>query len=127
MPPAWAAEKPDATPLWPYPGSLDVLVAAPAFHRVLFANDWVRVLAVAVLLHAREPLHTHRWPSVIYRELSCPLCYFDASGKLLHESPKPYVQGPTKARVRWQEPEAPHTVENMGEVADQSIRVEYKQ
>jgi hypothetical protein len=116
-----------ALPGWPYPDSLDALVAAPKFHRVLFENDRVRVLEVTVPPHVREPLHTHRWPSVLYRELSCPLRYFDATGQVRHESSKPYQQGPTKARARWQEPEAPHAVENMGEVADRFIRVEYKQ
>jgi hypothetical protein len=122
-----AASKMPTAPLWPYPDSLDALVAAPAFHRVLFENERVRVLEVTVPPHTREPLHTHRWPSVMYRELSCPLRYFDASGKVLHESPKPYQQGATNARARWQEPEAPHAVENMGDVTDRFIRVEYKQ
>ena len=114
-------------PAWPYPDSLDALVAAPAFHRVLFENERVRVLEVTVPPHVREPLHTHRWPSVLYRELSCPLRYFDATGRVLHESAQPYQQGPTRARARWQEPEAPHAVENMGEVVDRFIRVELKQ
>ncbi len=134
IPPAQASrhrsdlpEKALPAPVWPYPDSLDALVAAPRFHRVLFENDRVRVLEVTVPPHAREPLHTHRWPSVMYRELSCPPRYFDATGTVLHESPKPYQQGPTKARARWQEPEAPHAVENMGDVADRFIRVEYKQ
>lgn len=115
-----------ATP-WPYPDSLDALVAAPKFHRVLFENERVRVLEVTVAPHQREPLHTHRWPSVLYRELSCPLRYYDAAGNVLHESAKPYRQGPTTARARWQEPEAPHAVENMGEVTDRFVRVEWKQ
>ena len=77
-----AAEKRTA-PTWPYPDSLDALVAAPKFHWVLFENDRVRVLEVTVPPHVRKPLHTHRWPSVLYRELSCPLRYFDASGQVL--------------------------------------------
>jgi hypothetical protein len=112
---------------WPYPDSLDALVTASKFHRVLFENERVRVLEVTVPPHQREPLHTHRWPSVMYRELSCPLRYYDATGKVIHESAKPYHQGPTNARARWQEPEAPHSVENVGEVADRFVRVELKQ
>lgn len=44
----------------------DALVAAPQQHRLLFENDEVRVLEVSVLPGIREPLHAHRYPSVLY-------------------------------------------------------------
>jgi hypothetical protein len=50
---------------WRWPRELDALVAAPGSHRLLFENDRVRVLEVAIEPGAREPEHTHRWPSVI--------------------------------------------------------------
>ncbi|OGX87506.1 hypothetical protein [Hymenobacter coccineus] len=54
-PAAWATGAP-ARPIgppaaaapWPWPDSLDAVVAAPQFHRVLFENDRVRVLEVTV-------------------------------------------------------------------------------
>lgn len=115
-----------AAPIWPYPDSLDALVAAPKFHRVLFENERVRVLEVTVPPHTREPLHTHRWPSVMYRERYGTGRYYDATGKLVHESTKAYEPGVINPRARWQEPESPHSVENTDAVADRFVRVELK-
>jgi predicted metal-dependent enzyme (double-stranded beta helix superfamily) len=50
---------------WWTPAS-DALVAAPANHKLLFENDEVRVLEVTVQPGVREPLHAHRYPSVMY-------------------------------------------------------------
>ncbi len=122
-----SSEKQPYAPAWPYPDSLDALVAAPRFHRVLFENDRVRVLEVTVPPHVREPLHTHRWPSVMYRERYGSGRYYDASGKMVHEFTEVLPAGTSKPRARWQEPEGPHSVENTGEVADRFIRVELKQ
>src|SRR5579875_1088778 len=44
----------------------DALVAAPQNHKLLFENDEVRVLEVTVPPGVREPLHAHRYPSVLY-------------------------------------------------------------
>ena len=44
----------------------DALAAAPEHHKLLFENDDVRVLEVTVLPGIREPLHSHRYPSVLY-------------------------------------------------------------
>ncbi len=44
----------------------DALAAAPQNHKLLFENDEVRVLEVTVPPGVREPLHVHRYPSVLY-------------------------------------------------------------
>jgi len=112
---------------WPCPDSLDAVVAAPKFHRVLCENERVRVLEATVGPHEREPVHTHRWPSVLYKEQVGKGRYYAGVGKLSFESTKPYRKGPDLVRARWQEPEGPHAVENTDEVADRFIRVELKQ
>jgi hypothetical protein len=116
---------PHALP-WPCTDSLDAVVAAPKFHRILFENSRVRVLEVTVPPHTREPLHTHRWPSVLYRERYGTGRYYNATGKLEHESTKTPQTSTINPRARWQEPEAPHAVENTDEVADRFVRVELK-
>lgn len=116
-----------AVAAWPYPDSLDAVAAAPKFHRVLFENERVRVLEVTVGPHEREPVHTHRWPSVLYKEQVGKGRYYDAAGQLAHDSTTPYRKGPDLVRARWQAPEGPHAVENIDEVADRFIRVELKQ
>ena len=42
------------------------MAAAPQHHKVLFENDEVRVLEVSIAPGVREPLHAHRYPSVLY-------------------------------------------------------------
>lgn len=44
----------------------EAVVAAPQNHRILFENDEVRVIEVTVPPGVREPLHAHRYPSVLY-------------------------------------------------------------
>ena len=41
-------------------------LAAAQNHKLLFENDEVRVLEVTVPPGVREPLHAHRYPSVLY-------------------------------------------------------------
>src|SRR6266545_1567188 len=51
--------------VWPWPDSLDAVVAAPGSHRVVLENETTRVLEVTIAPGEREPQHTHRWPSVM--------------------------------------------------------------
>ena len=44
----------------------DALAAAPQNHKLVFENDDVRMLEVTVPPGVREPLHAHRYPSVLY-------------------------------------------------------------
>jgi hypothetical protein len=51
---------------WTCPDSLDALAASPESHRLLFENDDVRVLRTCIAPGETTPLHTHRWPGVLY-------------------------------------------------------------
>jgi hypothetical protein len=53
-------------PAWPWPDSLDALLAAPLHHTLLLDNDRVRVLDTRIAPGQTVPVHTHRWPSVLY-------------------------------------------------------------
>jgi hypothetical protein len=44
--------------------AFDVVVAASANHKILFANDNPRVLEVTLAPDEEEPTHHHRWRSV---------------------------------------------------------------
>jgi quercetin dioxygenase-like cupin family protein len=44
----------------------DALTAAPQHHKLLFENEEVKVLEVTVAPGVKEPLHAHRYPSVLY-------------------------------------------------------------
>jgi hypothetical protein len=61
---------------WPWPDDLDACIAAPASHHVLFENDAVRVLEVIIEPGPREPLHTHRAPSVMIVDRPARIRYY---------------------------------------------------
>ena len=118
---------------WPWDPNLDAVVAAPASHRVLLENDRVRVLEVIVPPGVKEPVHTHRWPSVFYITDPSWLRYYpvlSVDGKLVAGAPSGGSQtgDPPKGAQPpfWLGPEGPHAVENVGPRAFRAIRVEIK-
>jgi hypothetical protein len=128
-----AAPGQSPAPAWPWDPELDAVVAAPASHHVLLENERVRVLEVVVPPGAKEPVHTHRWPSVFYITDPSWLRYYPvlsvdgrlvagapSGGKLAGDPPK----GPQPPF--WLGPEGPHAVENVGPRAFRAIRVEIK-
>src|SRR6516162_2359223 len=54
------------SPAWPWPDSLDAVIAAPRHHKLMFENERVRILEVRIPPGETVPVHTHRWPSAIY-------------------------------------------------------------
>lgn len=54
------------TAKWHWADSLDAVKAAPNSHKVLFENDKIRILKVTVEPYAFEPMHTHRYPGVMF-------------------------------------------------------------
>ena len=107
---------------WPWPETMDALIAAPASHRVLLENDRVRVLEVVIEPGAREPEHTHQAASVMIVDEPARIRYY-AGGALQFESPA-RAGSPSGVRVRWMEPEGPHSVENIDQRRYHAIRVE---
>jgi hypothetical protein len=103
---------------------MDALQAAPGSHRVLLDNDRVRVLEVVIEPGAREPEHTHQAASVMIIDEAARIRYY-AGGELRFES-RARSGSPSGARVRWMEPEGPHSVENIDERRYHAIRVELK-
>ena len=51
---------------WKWADSLDAVRAAPNSHKVLFENEKIRILEVTVDPHGFEPMHTHRYPGVMF-------------------------------------------------------------
>lgn len=113
-----------AAPESTWPDSLDAVIAAPQHHKILFENEAVRVLDVTVLPGVKQPLHSHRWPSVLYVTSGTAYRDFDASGAIVFDT-KDYPT-PTFPAVEWLGPQAPHAVENYGTDAVHLVRVEIK-
>ena len=108
-----------------WPESLDAIVAAPQHHRILLENEAVRVLDVTVLPGVKQPLHSHRWPSVLYVTSGTAYRDFDASGAVVFDTKD--HPSPAFPVVEWMGPQAPHAVENYGTDAIRLVRVELKQ
>jgi len=109
---------------WPWPQTMDALRAAPTSHRLLLDNDRVRVLGVIIEPGAREPEHTHQAASVMIVDEPAQIRYYQG-GELLFESQSRSGSQPG-VRVRWMEPEGPHSVQNIDQHRYHAIRIELK-
>ena len=109
-----------------WPNELDAMIAAPNNHKIILENDRVRVLEVVVAPKEIEPVHHHKWPSVLYIMDAGEFIDRDREGNIImdtRELPEP-IEYPL---TLWKEPEAPHSVENLSSTkALRLIRVELK-
>lgn len=104
--------------------AMDALVAAPDNHRLLYEDDFVRVLSVTLLPGIPEPLHHHRFPSVFVIDRLVPLRDFDEHGR---EQPLPLPSKFDLPLVLQMPPQPLHSVLNEGKTAFHGTRVEFKQ
>lgn len=51
---------------WTWPDSLDAVIAAPDNHKVVYEDSTVRILQVLLDGHKEEPIHTHKWKSIMW-------------------------------------------------------------
>ena len=110
---------------WPWPDSMDAVVAAPDSHIVLFENERVRVLEVVIQPGAREPMHTHRWPSVMILDGPARIRYYGADGELVFETSEERPRS-ERAGSDFVGPEGLHAVENIDGRPYHAFRVEIK-
>jgi len=109
----------------PWPENLDAVKAAPENHKVIFENEHVRVLDVAIAPHSKEPIHVHCWPGTLYIQQAGEAIDRDADGKILFDSRQLKVK-PKVPFVEWTPPEAPHSLENLDDLPLKLIRIENK-
>ena len=109
---------------WPWPETMDALLAAPASHRLLLENDRVRVLEVVIEPRTREPVHTHQAASVMIIDEPARIRYY--AGDALRFESQARSGSPPGVRVHWMEPEGPHSVENIDEHRYHAFRIELK-
>jgi hypothetical protein len=120
--------KPDmtvASERWPWPSSLDALIAAPQHHRLLYENARVRVLEVRIPRGETVPVHTHNWPAVLHLQSWSEYVRRNQAGKITFDSRKAGPP-PKIPSVVWCEPLPPHSVENIGEAEMLVISIELK-
>jgi len=88
---------------WPWPATMDALLAASASHCLLLENDRVRGLDVVIEPRTREPKHTHQAPSVMIIDEPAQIRYY--AGDALRFESQERFESPPGVRVRWMEPE----------------------
>lgn len=111
--------------IWEWPDSLDGLVAAPDQHTLLFENDDVRVLEARVLPGQTVPVHTHRWPGVLYILRTGHFVRRDPTGDVLVDSRAAGIVHPGTAVLT--PAVSPHSLENVDTSEIHMIAVELKQ
>lgn len=109
---------------WPWPRELDALIRAPDSHRLLFENDRVRVLEVVIEPGAREPEHTHQWPSVMIVDQPARIRYYE-HGIQTFESPASVTPQPGP-KATWMDAEGPHSVQNIDTSPYHALRIELR-
>lgn len=107
-----------------WPDELDALIAAPLHHTLLIENEAVRVLDTKVSAGETVPLHTHRWPSVLYIVSWSDFVRRDINENIVVDS---RIAGKLdEGSARWSGPLPPHTLENVGDSNLRAISVELK-
>jgi ketosteroid isomerase-like protein len=108
---------------WPWPDSLDAMIAAPKHHRLVFENDRVRVLDTLIPPGDTVPVHTHRWPAVYYTIQPGEFIRRDGEGSLLFDS----RTAPPRPSASFLDCLPPHSVENVGSSDIHLISFELKE
>jgi hypothetical protein len=92
-----------------WPDSLDATVAAPEHHEVLLENERVRVLDSRIRAGDTVPVHTHRWPSVLYILGTSDFIRYDSDGNVVFDS-RTKESSIEAGTVNWSGPLSAHSV-----------------
>src|SRR5579863_7783469 len=102
-----------------FPDGFDAVQAAPNSHKVIFENEFVRVLEVTVPPPGTtEPMHHHRWPSFFLdwdTGGGTPYIRYHRPDGSVRDSPS--TEEPTHPgtwSVHWMKPEPMHAIEVVG-------------
>ena len=107
-----------------WPSELDALAAAPENHKLLFENEFVRVLDTRISPGQTTPLHVHCWPAALYILSWSDIVRRDESGLTILDS-RTTAAAPCGVAL-WTPPLSPHTLENVGTAELWVIAVEVK-
>lgn len=116
---------------WNWPDSLDALVAASDFHKLISETDDFRVLEVTVRPGQLDPIHTHKGKSIVWVVQSSPILYNTygmGSDNTLALLKQDTINIKTEELNigNWENPEPPHSVQNIGNEIFKLYRIEFK-
>ncbi|RZJ54337.1 MAG: hypothetical protein EOO44_05455 [Flavobacterium sp.] len=114
---------------WKWPDSLDAMVAAPNNHRLVYEDSNVRVLMVALDSKKSEPIHTHKWSSIMWIAKPIVPCqinnYKKANGMLVKTDSLLIEEMPINLG-QLIGPEAPTSITNLSNSNGEAYRIEFK-
>jgi len=110
---------------WKFPDELDALTAAPQHHKLLFENDFVRVLDTNIPSGEKTQLHTHRYPCSLYVLSWSDFVRYDSNNNVMVDS-RTLAKIPSVGSALWSEPLIPHSLKNVGDKDLHVISVEIK-
>lgn len=108
-----------------WPAEMDALIASPQHHKLLFENEFVRVLDTHIAAGEITNVHTHQYPASLYIVSWSDFIRYDAEGNVLVDS-KTLGLNPDAGSALWSGPLAPHALKNVGENELHVISVELK-
>lgn len=108
------------------PGELDALIAAPQHHKLLFENEFVRVLDTNISPGETTNVHTHQYAASLYIISWSDFIRYDAAGNVMVDS-RLLTKIPVPSTVLWTGPLGPHALKNIGVNDLHVISVEIKQ
>jgi hypothetical protein len=120
-----APAEPKGKTEWPWHHSLDAMIAAPQYHRLVFENERVRVLDTVIPPGETVPVHTHRWPAIYYHIVPGHFIRRDPDGNVLFDSRTQPELPPTFSAI-WLDCLPPHSVENVSPFTIHVVNVELK-
>ena len=99
-----------------FPDGYNAVQAAPGSHRVIFENEFVRVLEVTVPpAGSTVPMHHHRWPSFLLSwdtgGKTPHIRYHRADGSVTDQPSRDEPVHPCVWSVGWMKPEPMHAIE----------------
>jgi hypothetical protein len=116
---------------WLWSDTLDALHAAPTSHKVVYEDSTVRTLQVVLAAKKTEPVHTHRWRSIMWFTHATPMLYYQYGarpGGLVLQDSIPIAQMPAAVLNQGAvvQAEAPHAIKNLSNQTGIAYRVEFK-
>jgi hypothetical protein len=117
---------------WNWADSLDAIVVAPESHNIVYEDSTVRILKVICAPGVEEPIHTHKYKSVMWFTQSAHFIYYnyilDSNNQLVKNDSTEIKGFPAEILDKGQmvEPEHPHSIKNIGVDTFLAYRIEYK-
>ena len=122
--------KTPTTEEWKWPENLDALKAAPDNHKIVYEDDNMRILAVILDGKKSEPVHTHKYKSVMWIAKPIVPCLIntykkDEKGNLVKADSMTINEMPVNIG-QMVDPEGPTSITNLGSDNGIAYRVELK-